>query len=710
MSISFKLLSPISELKGVGPRLTELFARKGVKTILDLFYFIPRKYEDRRAVTRIADAVPGRLLCMVGEVGGCGLKWYGRKKVFEVAVSDGSGLLKAKWFKGNERYLRGLFKPGRKILLTGEVRIWNQAREIIHPEFEFLEDEEEPGSRAEAGQGALSFGGIVPIYSETEGLHQKVIRKIVRQALDRYADQIVSAVPEQVLKRQGLRSLRESIPDLHFPEPERDIAVYNDMRSDSLRALIFDDFFFFELGMALRRSGNLKETGIAFAKTGSLIGNFLRLLPFELTAAQHRVSDEILSDMRRESPMNRLLMGDVGCGKTVVAMTAMLHACENGYQAALMAPTEILADQHHRQIAAWSSALGLETVLLTGSLSTREKQARCEAIGGGKANIVVGTQALIQDGAVFTSLGLAVIDEQHRFGVLQRRELRRKGPNPDVLFMTATPIPRTLALTVYGDLDVSVIDEMPPSKKAIRTKVFFERERAKVYEIIRKQMEKKNQVFVVYPLAEESESLELRDATRMAERLQKEVFPEYSVGMVHGRLKGAEKDRIMRDFADAKIDLLVSTTVVEVGIDIPQASLMVVEHAERFGLSQLHQLRGRVGRSDIPSYCILLTDAGRTEDAARRLRIMEESNDGFRIAEEDLKIRGPGEFLGTRQSGLPDFRVADIVRDARILNDARQEAFRIIESDPDLSSSRHANLREVLMRRWAGKIKFIEAG
>jgi ATP-dependent DNA helicase RecG len=699
-----RLASSIGDIKGVGPRILQLFHRKGVETVQDLFFFLPRKYDDRRTITRIAETTPGRIENVIASVSGLGLKWYGRKKVFEVVFQDGSGTLKAKWFQGNERYLRDIFTPGQKAILTGEVRAWRNAREIIHPDFEILDESELPES------GSLSFGRIVPIYSETEGLHQKTIRRIVNEALNRYGRFIINAIPEVIRRRNRLVDLGESIRDIHFPSTTEDIALYNNMESDALRTLIFDDFFFFELGMALRQSGNMRETGIAFTPSEKLIGGFHASLGFELTGAQRRVIAEIVEDMKRPCPMNRLLLGDVGCGKTVVAVTAMLLACSNGHQCAMMAPTEILAEQHFRQITAWVSGLGMRTALLTGKMNPKECREIHDSIEQGQFDIVVGTQALIQEKSIFKSLGLAVIDEQHRFGVMQRAVLRRKGTNPDVLFMTATPIPRTLAMTAYGDLDVSAIDEMPPGKAETKTGLFYEKDRLRVYEIIRKELQKQHQVFIVYPLVEESENLDLKDATRMAAQLQSKVFPEYRIGLIHGKMKAADKDCIMQAFSAKDLDLLVATTVVEVGIDIPQASLIVIEHADRFGLSQLHQLRGRVGRGNIRSYCILMASGARSDAASKRLRIMAETNDGFKIAEADLEIRGPGEFLGVRQSGLPDFRVGHIVRDSCILNEARREAFAVVKADPDLSRPENALLKKVLMARWGSRLTFLEAG
>jgi ATP-dependent DNA helicase RecG len=502
-----------------------------------------------------------------------------------------------------------------------------------------------------------------------------------------------------------LIGIEEAFRQAHFPSLDQNVDNYNTGKTAAHRRLIFDEFFFFQLGMALRRKGQSIEAGIAF-KTGGLgVTSFYRLLPFRLTNAQERVIREIEGDMERAGSMNRLLQGDVGCGKTVVAMAAMVTACDNGYQAALMAPTEILAEQHYGNIRKWAAALSLRVVLLTGKMGAAEKRDIYGQIGAGTAQIIVGTHALIQEDVIFHKLGLAVIDEQHRFGVVQRAALRAKGNHPDILVMTATPIPRTLAMTVYGDLDISVIDAMPPGHEPVRTKVFFERQRSKVYELIEKEVGKDLQVFIVYPLVEESEYLDMKDATGMAEHLQKEVFPQCRVGLIHGKMKRAEKEEIMAAFREKRISILVATTVIEVGIDIPEASLMVIEYAERFGLSQLHQLRGRVGRSEIASSCILLAQGPSSGDAGKRLRIMEKTTDGFAIAEEDLVLRGPGEFMGVRQSGLPDFRIANLIRDGKILQEAKDSARELVEEDPGLEKPEHRLLKEVLMRRWAGRLE-----
>jgi ATP-dependent DNA helicase RecG len=501
--------------------------------------------------------------------------FYGRRRVFEAMVDDGSGILKAKWFKGREAFLRGAFKPEARVILTGEVTGFPFEKEIIHPDFEILNDQEDQ---------LLHFKRIVPVYSETEGLPQKTIRRILWKVVRDFSHLVQSPIPGEICRKHNLMEIREAVRQVHFPGNDQQMDLYQEMRSDAHRRLIYDEFFFFQLGMALRKRGGVLEQGISFLTDGEMVRKFYRLLPFALTAAQQRVITEIERDMASPRSMNRLLQGDVGSGKTAVSMAALITACENGHQAAIMAPTEILAEQHYRNLRVWAEKLGIRIALLTGGLKTVERRELQGRIRNGEIDLVVGTHALIQEGVLFRDLGLIVIDEQHRFGVVQRATLRKKGQIPDVLVMTATPIPRTLAMTVYGDLDISVIDEMPPGKIPVRTKVFSESQRTRVYEIIRREAKKGNQIFIVYPLVEASENLDLKDATRMAEHLRKEIFPDCRVGLVHGRMKGKEKERVMNDFSNKMIDILVSTTVIEVGIDIPEASLMVIEHAERFGL------------------------------------------------------------------------------------------------------------------------------
>ena len=697
-----RLLSQsVRNAKGVGPKIADLLARKKILSLEDLLYFVPRRYEDRRTVHMISETCPGKRQTVVGRISTADMRHYGKRRIFEVAVEDGHGSLKAKWFKGREAFLRGSFKPGRRVILTGEVSGSPFEKEMLHPDFEMIEEGEDQ---------LLNFKRIVPVYSETEGLHQKIIRRILWRVVRDFVHLVRSPIPEEICQKRHLMEIAEAIREVHFPAADQEFASFLGARSDAHQRLIYDEFFFFQLGIAFRRRGSGPENGIAFQKGGELLKKFYEAIPFALTAAQRRVVSEIETDMASVKSMNRLLQGDVGSGKTVVSFAGMVIACENGYQAALMAPTEILAEQHHERLKDLCHRLGLKVVLLTGSLKDMEKKELQDRIENGDVDIVVGTHALIQEGISFRRLGLVVIDEQHRFGVIQRGSLRKKGSAPDVLVMTATPIPRTLAMTVYGDLDVSVIDEMPPGKTPVRTKIGSEKQRAGLYNLIRREIAKGHQVFIVYPLVEESENLDLKDATRMTEHLQKEIFPDFKVGLVHGRMKGIQKEQVMGEFRRNNIQILVSTTVVEVGIDVPAASVMVVEHAERFGLSQLHQLRGRVGRSDIPSLCVLMTQSDVSGTAKKRLKIMEETNDGFKIAEEDLAIRGPGEFMGTRQSGLPDFRVADILRDIRLLTDARADALALLSKDPRLENPEHALLKEELLRRWSGRLEIAKTG
>ncbi len=691
----------VRSIHGVGPQIALLLGKMGLFTIEDMLYFLPRRYEDRRTISRIPETVPGVRQTIVGRIIGADIQFYGKKRIFEITIDDGHGILKAKWFKGREAFLRGTFKIGTRVILTGRVTGFPFERDMIHPDFEILDENEDT---------SLHFKRIVPIYSETAGIHHKTLRRIMWRVVRDYAHLLLSPIPAEISRKYQLMDICQAVRQVHFPDADQAIDVYQEMCSDAHRSLIYDEFFFFQLGIALRKKGGTIAREISCRQGGLMLRRFIDLLPFTLTTAQQRVIAEIERDMASVTRMNRLLQGDVGSGKTVVSMAAMIIACENGFQSALMAPTAILARQHYRNLMGWSEKIGLKIELLTGNMTTVSKKELQRRIVSGEIDIVIGTHALIQEGIMFRNLGLVVIDEQHRFGVIQRATLREKGMIPDMLVMTATPIPRTLAMTVYGDLDVSVIDEMPPGKKAIWTKVFSEAQRNRVYDIMRREVQKHNQVFIVYPLIEESENLDLKDATRMAEHLQRDIFPDVQIGLVHGRMRGTEKNQIMEDFIGKKIQILVSTTIIEVGIDIPTASLMVIEHAERFGLSQLHQLRGRVGRSAIPSSCILLAQHNRTNEALKRLRIMEETNDGFRIAEEDLAIRGPGEFMGTRQSGLPDFRIANIIRDCRILSDATTDAFSLVDEDPCLEESTHRQLREVMERRWGAKLDLAKTG
>jgi ATP-dependent DNA helicase RecG len=691
-------------VKGVGPRLAKLFEKKGILTVEDALYFLPRCYEDRSHLNKISELKVGRKETGFGEILLSGVAFFQnkRKRVFEVVVGDGSGTITLKWFHGNERYLRDRFKKGHKLIFSGEVRWFNNQKEIHHPDVEIVDGDIE--------KDYLNFKRIVPIYSETEGLYQKTLRRLVKAILDGYADELSSPIPPEIVERQDLIDFSEAFRRVHFPPEGESIEILNLQRSDGHRRIIFDEFFFLELGMALKKRGVALETGISFKTKGGLSQKLLHQLSFQLTRAQERVLAEIKEDLEKPHPMNRLIQGDVGSGKTILALLTCLDVVECGYQAAIMAPTEVLAEQHFLNLHRWVEPLGVKVALLTHTVKGSEREDLYQRIRNGDVQLVIGTHAVIQESVEFNRLGLAIIDEQHKFGVVQRGLLKKKGVNPDVLVMTATPIPRTLAMTIYGDLDVSLIDEMPPGRMPVETRVFSESARTKVYRIIEEEVRKGRQAFIVYPLVEESEKLDLKDATRMAEHLQKEVFPEFRIGLLHGRMKSDEKEAVMMEFKEGKIQILVATTVIEVGIDIPNASVMVVEHAERFGLSQLHQLRGRIGRGRYPSRCILLAQYRSSEEAKVRLRAMEKTTDGFKIAEEDLALRGPGEFFGIRQSGLPDFRVAHIIRDTPILIEARKEAFRVIQEDPELLNPSHAGLKDILIKRWKGRMELATIG
>jgi ATP-dependent DNA helicase RecG len=702
---------PIQYVKGVGPKVAEILAKKGIKHVEDALYYFPRKYEDRRNIKKISELKPGTRETVMGKIILIAKVQTKTRELFQVVISDDTGRITLVWFQFNENYLRATYKKGATVILSGEVTLsrYGDSLQIIHPkpeDVEIIEDEEE------LEKDFLNFNRIVPIYPLTEGIKQRRIRRIMRTVLDTYCPYVVDHVPKEIKLRRNIIDLSEALSRVHFPSDSDRVVDLMDRVSvyESIphRTLSFYEFLLMELGLALRKRDVSMMPGIAFHPTGKLTQKLLGNLPFSLTSAQKRVLSEIESDMRKESPMNRLLQGDVGSGKTIVALISMLKAVESGYQAALMAPTEILAEQHLRSILEYTKGLGLRVVLLKSGLSKKERDTYYDAIKSGEAQITIGTHALIEEGVEFKKLGFIVIDEQHRFGVMQRAELKSKGKNPDVLVMTATPIPRTLAMTVYGDLDVSVLDEMPPGRRPVRTIVFYEEKgvRRKAYEIVREEVKKGRQAYVVYPLIEESESPDFKDlkyATRMAEELQNEIFPELRVGLLHGRMRTEEKDDVMRRFVSHDIDVLVSTAVIEVGVDVPNATVMVVENAERFGLSQLHQLRGRIGRGGHESVCILISGSKRTEDAERRLSILEKTSDGFRIAEADLMIRGPGDFLGTKQSGLPEFRFANLVRDARILREAREEAFRIVREDPKLV--KYPSLFNEVLRRWGERLE-----
>jgi ATP-dependent DNA helicase RecG len=638
----------------------------------DLLHYLPLRYEDRSNLARIAQLQDGETASVevTVRVGGIIPLKGGRLKMYEFIATDGEGQARAFWW--NQIYLNKVFSRGSRVILYGQ---WKKNKykgyfEVENPEYEILTDEED-----EPENVALHTARRVPIYRKLGDMRTRQLRSIFYHLFDKLPPELPESLPEEVIARCHLRARGEALRKAHFPADDAPIQDYNLARSAAHYRLIFEEFFWLALAIGLRRGQRVTEPkGLNIEITDQVRAAVRSILPFQPTGAQKRALKEIVDDMTSNKPMNRLLQGDVGSGKTIVAVQAMMVAMENGYQTSLMAPTEILAEQHARNIRRWLASTSYRVELLMGSLKAKEKRDTHGAIASGEIDLIVGTHALIQETVQFKRLGFVVIDEQHRFGVMQRAELRRRGLNPDVLVMTATPIPRSLAMTVYGDLEVSIIDELPPGRTPVKTFVRGEDRREKIYEFIREQTQAGRQAYVVYPIIEESEKLDLRNATEMYENLSAEIFPEFKVGLLHGRMKPAEKDEIMRAFGRNEIQILVATTVIEVGVDVPNASVMLIEHAERFGLSQLHQLRGRVGRGAAESFCILLAQYAKTKEAHERLKIMEETTDGFKIAEKDLELRGPGEVMGTRQAGLPQFRIANIVRDQKILETARHEA------------------------------------
>lgn len=696
-----KLATPIQYVKGVGPRIASLLAKKGVETVEDALYLLPLRYEDRRSIHRIADLRPGMPALFMGTVITAGnLSTKGGRRYFEALVGDQSGKILLKWFNYNPAFMKKIWQPGRCGVFSGETSHFGFQLEIHHPEVDWVGDDATVESIMAADP--LSFGRIVPVYPLTEGLGQKTMRRLMKIVVDEFADSVLTAIPDEVVTGLKLSSLAESLHRVHFPDNMVDPEVMNKGADQGHKVLSFDEFFFLELGLALKRQGTTLELGIPFRVTHRYTRKLLEYLPYSLTAAQKKVLAEIKVDMMAPHPMHRLVQGDVGSGKTVVAFMAALIALENDCQVAFMAPTEILAEQHYLTIHTWCEQLGLRPLLLTASLKGKARKEALAAISSGSAQIVIGTHAVIQEKVEFHRLGLGIVDEQHRFGVLQRATLKGKGENPDILVMTATPIPRTLAMTIYGDMSLSVIDQLPPGRTPIRTKVCPESARRSMYGAVRDEIRHGHQAYIIYPLVDETEKSELKAATSMSEHLSGEIFPDLRIGLLHGRMKPEEKEAVMRAFKARETDILVATTVIEVGIDVPNASLMVIEHAERFGLSQLHQLRGRVGRGTAQSSCLLMASDRLSQDAQKRLQVMVSTTDGFKIAEADLDIRGPGDFLGTRQAGLPDLRVAHIIRDAQILELARREAFALVEREPSLS--KYPDLRQELLHRWGGRL------
>ncbi len=692
------LSTSVQFLKGIGEKRAKCLNEVGVESILDLLYYFPRRYLDRSHITKINALKADTTVTVVGKVQFCGIK-MGRRKRFVLVIFDGTGFLNCVWFNRVD-FWNKIFEKGETIAFSGKVGYFGEYQ-MVHPDFDRLSDE--------GDKNFLHTGRIIPLYPSTEmlgktGLDSRGFRRILKSALKDNTQYLQETLSQEILQRQKLISLRKAIENVHFPSEKN-------MLIAARRRLKFDELFYLELMLALRKKNvEIKRKGIEFLKVGDRTRNLIESLPFELTSAQKKVIREIRDDMKKESPMNRLLQGDVGSGKTMVAIISMMLSIENGYQAALMAPTEILAEQHYLTLRNFLEELEIKVVLLIGAQKKNERKEVLKCIKEGEAEIVVGTHALIQESVQFNRLGLVIVDEQHRFGVIQRAILMDKGMTPDVLVMTATPIPRTLSLTLYGDLDFSILDELPPGRKPVKTHWRSDTKRSDIYNFVKSKVEEGEQVYIVFPLVEESEKMDLNAAIESYENLSTGLFAKYKIGLLHGRMKSAAKEKVMTGFKSGQIQILVSTTVIEVGVDVPNATIMIIENAERFGLPQLHQLRGRVGRGDKESYCFLIAQYPISSDAKLRLKTLSETNDGFKIAEVDLKLRGPGEFFGTKQHGLPELRIADIVKDTELLLKAREEAFQLARNDKQIINFNNSPVRAHFFKNYRDKFELARIG
>ena len=729
-----ELATPVQYVKGVGPKIAEILAGKGIRTVGELLHYLPFRYEDRLNPRGIGELRAGEMASVVGEVRNSGLFRTRSMPIFQLTVGQGRTRLRCLWF--NATYLQDKFVPGQMIALYGKVEADQRTGElqIIQPQFEILGDASDTADPEKKAAESLEIGRIVPIYEGTGRLTSKWFRRIIRTALENLTPDLPEAIPAGVREHLGLVSPRAALWNVHWPEPGESLADLQSSRTPAHIRMIFEELFFVELGLELKRRQQRAQTGIAFQLDDKARAAIKKILPFHPTAAQKKVLKEIAEDMQKPYPMRRLLQGDVGSGKTIVGFEAAIIAIENGYQVALMAPTEILAQQHYFSARRILENAGYRIVLLTGSLENDRKREIRRHIAQGNAQLVIGTHALLEEKVEFGKLGLVIVDEQHRFGVMQRLKLMKKsaegdeerscpgatdgsnGPRggsaePDVLVMTATPIPRTLALTLYGDLDLSVLDELPPGRTPIVTKQIGDDQSPKVWDFIRKQVEAGHQAYVVYPVIAENEESELKAAIKMYRELSGKVFSDLKVGLLHGRLDAELKEQVMRMFQKGDLQILVATTVIEVGVDVPNATIMAIEHAERFGLAQLHQLRGRIGRGAAKSYCILMTGGKVSEEGQRRLQAMVDTNDGFRIAELDLELRGPGEFFGTRQAGMPSFRVANIIRDGQLLEVAKREAaFVLAGPNSEVSSEEISRALFQMRARWQHTYGLVEVG
>jgi ATP-dependent DNA helicase RecG len=743
-----QLSTEVQYVKGIGPQRAQALADKGIATVEDLLYYLPFRYEDRLNPRTLAEVREGEMASLIAEVRGSVLFRTRKMPILQVSFGQGRHVLRGIWFHGT--YLKDRFKPGMMVALYGKVERGRGRGEleIKQPQFEVLselpglEDDTDAVQAKAAGDASvaattlesLEIGRIVPIYesADKQRLTSRWFRHVIHRLLENLPAHIEDGIPKAVRERLSLLPRRQAFEHAHFPPPGESFAQLMSAKSPAHVRLIFEELFFLEVGLELKRAKLRSQRGIAFQVNDQVRDAIKRFLPFRPTEAQKRVIKEIATDMQQTAPMRRLLQGDVGSGKTLVALEAAIIAIENGYQVAFMAPTEILATQHYLSARRLLEPLGYRIVLLTGSLEYDRKREIRRHIAQGNAQLVIGTHALIEEKVEFDKIGLVIVDEQHRFGVMQRMKLMKKGAaEPDTLVMTATPIPRTLALTMYGDLDTSILDEMPPGRTPITTKRVKDEKAPEVWDFVRKQLKAKHQAYIVYPVIEAAEDdadvpAELRDeskkgrsksglkaAMHMYDELRAKVFPEFKVALLHGRLDPDEKDTTMRRFARGEIDVLVSTTVIEVGVDVPNANVMVIEHAERFGLSQLHQLRGRIGRGAAKSYCILMTSdpKGITEQGEERLSAMVRTQNGFEISELDLELRGPGEFFGTRQAGAPQFRVASLLRDRKLLEVAKREAQVVVaNSDPEITAEERKVVMDHLRSHWQRRYGLIEVG
>lgn len=681
-------------LKGVGPKRAELLSRLGIETVSDLLYYLPRRYEDRREISPIKDAMPDEVHTIKGRIKSHGV-WKSKRGmlIYEMIVSDGGGSIHGVWY--NQPYLKRYFKTGQEIILYGKVEKYKHLQ-MSHPDYEILRKDEE-------GLETAHMARIVPIYPLTQDITQRYLRALIYRAVEDSINEAVEVLPTQLRARNRLADIKFAIRNIHFPHNFENLKMAH-------RKIVFEEFFILEAALAMIKKEAKKDSeGIRHRVEAGLFESFKGMLPFNLTKEQLDAMMRIELDMKSPRPMNRLLEGEVGSGKTVVAMYALLLAIKSGFQGAVMVPTETLAQQHYLTMSEFFMPLGINVRLLVGSASRGAKEEVRQELKEGKADIIIGTHSLIQEEVSFDKMGLVIVDEQHKFGVSQRAIFRKKGIKSDVLIMTATPIPRTLTLTVYGDLDITTMRELPEGRPPVSTYWVEEERKDKVYKFVREEIAKDRQAYIVCPRIEKTEKSNLAAAEAMYEHLRKDVFPDLKLALMHGRMKSSENNKLMRNFKNNKINILVSTVIIEVGIDVPNATIMVIENADSFGLAQLHQLRGRIGRGEYKSYCILLSDP-KNENARRRLEAFEQLQDGFELAEEDLSIRGAGEILGTKQHGLPEIRFGDITADKDILELARREAFALIERDPNLQDERNKNLRDVVMNRYKDKMQFSEVG